>query len=161
MDFGDILNKWERLNTGSNGRQNSGGQSGDSPDTAAQERVHPLDAWLRINGIYDKDAEAEDTGHSAAEKRRRLRLKKPDAALDIHNLNRDETWEALDRFFNEAKSKGLTKLLIIHGKGNHSQGEAVLKRVTRNFIEQCPFAGESGQGKAAEGGGGATWVLLK
>jgi DNA-nicking Smr family endonuclease len=35
----------------------------------------------------------------------------------------------------------------------------VLKRTVREFIERCPFAGESGQGPA--GGAGATWVLLK
>jgi DNA-nicking Smr family endonuclease len=49
--------------------------------------------------------------------------------------------------------------MIIHGKGNHSRGEAVLGRTVREFIEHCPFAGESGHGR--EGGTGTTWVLLK
>jgi hypothetical protein len=31
----------------------------------------------------------------------------------------------------------------------------------RKYIEKCPFAGESGHEKAANGGTGATWVLLK
>jgi DNA-nicking Smr family endonuclease len=126
-----------------------------------------LDKWITANGIQDKDE--EDTGKetspalkaSAQEKRRRLRNKKPDAELDIHGQTRDEAWQSLDVFFAGAKEKELEKVLIIHGKGNHSAGDSVLKRVVMDFIEQCPYAGESGKGKAAAGGEGATWVLLK
>jgi len=122
-----------------------------------------FDKWEKSNGIYDKDteAEAETDNTSPQERRSRLRSKKPDARLDIHGLTRVEAWQTLDVFFEDAKRQGLEKILIIHGKGNHSTGEAVLKRIVTEFIEQCPFAGESGRGKAAAGGEGATWVLLK
>ncbi len=126
MNFGDILNKWEKN-----------------------------------NGIYDKDKEAGNAQINPQERRSRLKNKKPDAVLDIHGLSRDEAWKALEILFNDSKEKGLEKLLIIHGKGNHSTGEAVLKRIVMEFIEHCPFAGESGRGKTAAGGEGATWVLLK
>jgi DNA-nicking Smr family endonuclease len=123
-----------------------------------------LDKWMSTNGIQNKDEEAgKETAPSfkasAQEKRRRLRNKKPDAELDIHGQTRDEAWQALDAFFNGAKEKEFEKVLIIHGKGNHSAGDSVLKRVVMDFIEQCPYAGESGRGKA--NGEGATWVLLK
>jgi len=120
-----------------------------------------LNKWEKNNRIYDKDTESENGQISPHERRSRLRNKKPDAELDIHGLTRDEALKALEIFFNDSKGKGLEKLLIIHGKGNHSTGEAVLKRVVMDFIEHCPFAGESGRGKAAVGGEGATWVLLK
>jgi DNA-nicking Smr family endonuclease len=120
-----------------------------------------LNKWEKNNGIYDKDREAGNKRINPWEKRNRLKNKKPEAELDIHGLTRDEAWHALEIFFNEAKGKGLEKILIIHGKGNHSTGEAVLKRTVMEFIERCPFAGESGRGKAATGGEGATWVLLK
>jgi len=122
-----------------------------------------LNKWVESNGIYDKDmeAKAENDNISHQEKRSRLKNKKPDAQIDIHGLNRGEAWQALDVFFNDSKSKGLEKILIIHGKGNHSTGEVVLKRVVMDFIEHCPYAGESGRGKAAAGGEGATWVILK
>jgi DNA-nicking Smr family endonuclease len=120
-----------------------------------------MDKWLSVNGVQDKDGEEKDILTSAQEKRRRLRSKKPDAELDIHGKTSDEAWLVLETFFGEAREKGHEKLLIIHGKGNHSTGEAVLKRVVMDFIERCPFAGESGRGKAAAGGEGATWVLLK
>jgi len=135
MNFGDILDKWEK-------QRPSGG---DSPD----------------GDIQAKDTEEIIKQTGAQEKRRRLRNKKPDAELDIHGQTRDEAWLALETFFNNAREKELEKVLIIHGKGNHSADEPVLKRVVMDFIERCPFAGESGRGKASAGGEGATWVLLK
>jgi DNA-nicking Smr family endonuclease len=139
-----------------------------------------LDKWERAKGIYDKDAEGNlrtfgpssvgprckdaeegDRTVSAQENRRRLKNKKPDAEIDIHGLNREEAWQTLETFFRESKAAGREKILIIHGKGNHSTGEAVLKRMVLEFIEHCPNAGESGRGKAVTGGEGATWVLLK
>jgi DNA-nicking Smr family endonuclease len=120
-----------------------------------------LDKWTSANGIYDKDKEEYGGQISMPENRRRLRNKRPDAELDIHGQTRDEAWQTLELFFDNAKAKGLEKILIIHGKGNHSAEEPVLKRMVMEFIEHCPFAGESGRGKATAGGEGATWVLLK
>jgi len=120
-----------------------------------------LDKWSSVHGIQNKDVENKDIPISAQEKRRRLRNKKPDAELDIHGKTRDEAWQELDAFFGGAKEKGFEKIVVVHGKGNHSAGESVLKRVVMEFIERCPFAGESGKEKTSAGGEGATWVLLK
>jgi len=120
-----------------------------------------FDKWEKTNEIHDKDMESASGRFSPQERRSRLRNKKPDAEIDIHGLIREEAWTALENFFNDSKAKGLEKLLVIHGKGNHSAGEAVLKRIVMEFIEHCPFAGESGRGKSAAGGEGATWILLK
>ena len=141
MNFGDILDKWER------------GQSRVSKDNA-------METWLENNEVYDKDANADKT-FSPSEQRRRLRHSRPDDTLDIHNLTTKEAWLSLDNFFTKARDSGYKKLRVIHGKGNHSQGEAVLGKTVRDFIEKCPFAGESGHEKAPSGGSGATWVLLK
>jgi DNA-nicking Smr family endonuclease len=127
MDFGDILNEWDRRSA---------------------------------EPVYDKDAETA-AGVSAPERRRRLLRKKPDAVIDLHGLTKDEAWTAMEDFFRHARDQNFDKLLIIHGKGNHSGGESVLRQTTREFIERCPFAGESGHEKVPAGGNGATWVLLK
>ena len=144
MNFGEILNKWENKEKGK--------------DTNAV-----LETWMRDNEVYHKDLETDDKSKSAnaQERRRRLKNKRPDAEIDIHGLNRDEAWQSLNVFFNDAKNKEMEKLLIIHGKGNHSPKEPVLKRLVLEFIEQCPFAGESGKRKSSSGSEGATWVLLK
>jgi DNA-nicking Smr family endonuclease len=120
-----------------------------------------MDAWLEKNGAPDKDAEIGEKGPSSQDRRRRLLRKEPDASLDLHNMTQDEAWLALDTFFRAGQQQGFEKLLVIHGKGNHPGSEGILRDLTRKYIEDCPFAGESGHGSSAEGGSGATWVLLK
>jgi DNA-nicking Smr family endonuclease len=189
MDFGEILERWERGSgnhgafrpvkgqknkTPGGGKKAKGSpagtprQDGENPASQEEGEKPPLGnatlsliRWLNTNGVYDKDAEEEDLYLSPGEKRRRLLARKPDAEIDLHGLNQDEAWASLESFFAHAKDRGYLKVSVIHGKGNHSEGEAVLKRTVRNFIERCPFAGESGRRDSRSGGNGATWVLLK
>jgi DNA-nicking Smr family endonuclease len=140
VNFKDILEKWEQ------GTKASG--------------KNAMETWLSNNKVYDKDAALETT-QNPGEKRRRLLRSNPDDILDIHGLTSEKAWISLDCFFSNAKENGFEKVRIIHGKGNHSKGDSVLGSTVRNFIEKCPFAGESGHEKSANGGTGATWVLLK
>ena len=158
MDFADILKQWENRKPPKPGSIGNAPKSGDA-DKTHEKRVNPIDQWLRINGTIDKDALSDGEESDAVENRRRLRQKKPDAVIDIHGHTRDEAYQALEQFFHTAHERDLEKILVIHGKGNHSQGEAVLKNTVREFIEHCPFAGESGQ--SSPSGSGATWVILK
>lgn len=173
MNFGDVLDDWDRRTAKPAGkkairaaeREAETLASAVSPvpakPVASERRVDPLTAWLRTNPTHDKDAALEEEQGSAPAERRRLRSKLPDASIDLHGLTRDEAWARLSAFFADAKRRGLEKIRIVHGKGNHSEGEAVLKRTTREFIERCPFAGESGTADSRSGGSGATWVILK
>jgi hypothetical protein len=177
MDFGEILAQWER-ETGKAGAFRSGGkktkspapgprQGGGNPASGKDNNPPPGNAtlalirWLNTNEVYDKDAEEGDLYLSPGEKRRRLLARKSDAEIDLHGLSRDEAWASLESFFAYAKRQGFLKVSIIHGKGNHSAGEAVLKRTVKEFIERCPLAGQSGHRDPRSGGKGATWVLLK
>jgi len=141
VDFGDILDKWER----------------GKPEAS---KKNSMDAWLKDNEVFDKDKNKKNTP-VPGEKRRRLMNLKPDDTIDLHGHTGEIAWLKLDQFFSNAKDSGFEKLRIIHGKGNRSQGSAVLGQIVRKFIEQCPFAGENGFEKAANGGSGATWVFLK
>jgi DNA-nicking Smr family endonuclease len=163
MDFGDILDQWDRHTGKSPGKKAlplRGLPEGADP---VDQGTDPLSVWLRAKGVIDKDAELLDSAllSEKGERRRRLRAKKPDATLDLHGQTLEEARISLEGFFRLGRQQGFEKLLIIHGKGNHSGGAAALKRVVRDFIEHCAFAGESGRAAAAEGGSGATWVLLK
>ena len=152
-----------------------------------------LDLWHKNAGpIYNKDAEFSGTTENSpndritsANRRKRLLRKSPEATIDLHGLTRDEAWNALSVFFDDARNKGLEKVLIIHGKGNHTgisdesgqrglaeqrftagengnlSNSGILKKLVRNFIERCPFAGESGYSDGRSGGEGSSWVLLK
>lgn len=144
MNFGEILDKWE---------QSRGLITGDN-------NKNEIDDWLQNNRIYDKDANSNIMSRPG-ENRRRLLRTAPDDILDIHGMTKEKAWISMEQFFYGAKEKGHKKIRIIHGKGNHSQGDSVLIQIVRKYIEKCPFAGESGFEKAAYGGGGATWVIIK
>jgi len=121
-----------------------------------------LNEWDRRTpqkDIFKKDDEILEA--TKDNERRRLLNKKPDAVLDLHGLTQDEAWDKLDVFFRKSRARGLEKVLLIHGKGNHSKNEGVLKELCRKYIEECRFAGASGRNPAANGGSGTTWVLLK
>jgi DNA-nicking Smr family endonuclease len=158
MNFGDILDEWDRQTARAAGKKAlSQGGSG----VPAAEEHNPLNAWLMRNGVYDKDAEEEENCPRTGSRSRRLLRKRPDAVIDLHGLTQAEAWTALETFFEDSRLKKFEKVMVIHGKGIHSEKEAVLAKVFRKFIEACSFAGKSGYGSAAEGGRGATWVLLK
>jgi DNA-nicking Smr family endonuclease len=165
MDFGDILDAWDRETAKAQGnkkRPKARDPGEEGQESSLPQRADPFSVWLRTGEIFDKDA-ALDAGkeNSPGARRRRLLAKPADATIDLHGLTRDEAWTALETFFDTGRRQEFEKLLVIHGKGNHSGGEAVLKATVQRFIETCPFAGESGHGRAATGGNGATWVLLK
>jgi DNA-nicking Smr family endonuclease len=144
MNFGEILEKWEHS----------------SVQTAGGFDKKEIDEWLQNNIIHDKDAGLNGVS-KPGENRRRLLRTAPDDILDIHGMTSEKAWVSLESFFSGAKEKGFKKLRVIHGKGNHSQGDSVLIQTVRKYIEKCPFAGESGFEKVNYGGGGATWVFLK
>ncbi len=177
MDFGSILDQWDGLQKKDIQRRGPGRKANaawmdagtDAPveseadrydPVAEQPRINPQVAWMRLHGLVDKDREEEES-ETPSERRRRLHHARADAILDLHGLTRDEAHEQLERFFTLAKREGYEKVQIVHGKGNHSEGEAKLKRDVRNFLESCPWAGESGNADAKSGGSGATWVILK
>jgi DNA-nicking Smr family endonuclease len=85
----------------------------------------------------------------------------PQAELDLHGLSGLEAEEAIGVFVRAARARGLSKVLLIHGKGNHSPGQPVLERVVRNYLEKCPHTGAFGKADRARGGRGATWVRIR
>ncbi|GAB6392615.1 MAG: DNA mismatch repair protein MutS [Treponematales bacterium] len=166
MNFGDILNEWDKRAAARPAPAAEGLPPERMPFAQVRARQTPanaafVNAWLHAKGIFDKDAAPRVDPQQAAERRRRLLKKRPDASIDLHGLTQDEAWSSLTNFFRESKNQGAEKVLVIHGKGSHTGSEGALKELVRKFIEACPDAGESGYSAAAAGGSGATWVLIK
>lgn len=160
MDFGSILDQWDdqrKKKPSGNPRSRANPAA---PGPVFEERVSPQLAWMRLHDVIDKDA-LDAESETPSERRQRLRHARPDATLDLHGLTREEAHTQLEAFFARARREGWEKLQIVHGKGNHSEGEAVLKRDVQRFIEACPYAGERGSPDLRGGGSGATWVILK
>lgn len=184
MDFGDILNQWADIERGQTKKQKQPQVShkkanaptreekeamrqGYTPEQLmqqdAQRRINPMELWLRRYGTTDKDAiAAEYEEKHRMESREYLRTMQPEARIDLHGMTREEAWSRLEGFTADCKRRGLKKILIVHGKGNHSHGsDPVLGPMVRTFIEQCKDLGSSGHPDARGGGSGATWAIIK
>ncbi len=167
MNFGDILDQWDASTAKPYGKKRMKEGERTAPETpkapVEAPRANPIDVWLRRNGVEDKDTRLDGTGEieSPSARRRRLHAMKPEATIDLHGLTREEGWARLESFFADCMRRKLSKILIIHGKGTHSEDDPVLKGMVRLFLERNPHAGESGHPDQAEGGSGSTWVLLK
>ena len=134
MDFGDILDEWDKIK---------------------KERAD--------NGLEDKDSkipplDAADRG----EESRRAAALKPQAVLDLHGMTADEAESAIAGFIDSSARRGLEKVLVIHGKGLHSEGGlSVLKKTARKALEAHRLAGRFGEAAKADGGSGALWVMIR
>lgn len=191
MDMNDILNKWDNYQANQVRKQKESGKNqvshkkANAPTAeqkaAAAEKdfeaklsrqleeqnsreVNPMERWLRIYGVVDKDKIAEETEERSKQQDRSYVMKmRPEATIDLHGLHQDEAELRLNSFITECKQKGLKKVLIVHGKGIHTSGtDPVLGTLVQKFIERDKRCGASGHPKnKADGGTGATWVVLK
>lgn len=130
----------------------------------SEKQINPMEMWLRRYGTVDKDKIAEETAERTREQDRNYLISmRPEAHLDLHGLHQDEARERLNNFISDCKRRGIRKVMIIHGKGIHTHGtDPVLGELVRRFIETDNRCGMSGHPKnKADGGTGATWVILK
>lgn len=178
MDFGEILDKWEKMQKSQGKAKNKPesnvsrkkANAGSVEKTSEQlmqeqmnQKINPMELWLRRYGTVDKDALEEKSRQSEQMRDREyLKQMRPEARIDLHGLTRDEAWSRLESFVQDCLRRGLKKIEIVHGKGIHSHGsDPVLGQMVRTFIEQNKHLGVSGHNDRNHGGTGATWVLLK
>ncbi len=151
------------------GSKISGGKAGGAGSANAEKagntsdsRINPMTEWLRRYGVVDKDAVAEKAMEQEKQKDRAWLLDMPyEAQIDLHGLTAEEAMVRLAQFVGECYKRGIRKILIIHGKGNHSEDAPVLSGMVRSFIERDYRLGESGHPDKKDGGKGATWVILR
>ena len=167
MDFGEILDQWDMQTQRPYGkkklRRDAKNPVQTDPAKENTQRINPMDYWLNRHGIYDKDAEypGETKAGENFTKKRKLHTMRPQAEIDLHGMTLEEAYAALVAFFEDAVQKSYQKILIIHGKGNHSENGPVLARFVQKFLESHAHAGETGHPKGRDGGTGSTWVILK
>ncbi|MBS2023931.1 MAG: Smr/MutS family protein [Deltaproteobacteria bacterium] len=88
-----------------------------------------------------------------------------EARLDLHGLIAAEARLALERFIAQSRHEGRRCVLVVHGRGLHSEGGVpVLKETVRRWVEsdrlgRTILAFASAQPK--DGGAGALVLLLK
>ena len=75
--------------------------------------------------------------------------------LDIRGIRADPALVKTDEFLDHAIRDGLTKVLIIHGKGT-----GALRQVIRDSLTNHPLVASFGSETDSTGGDGATYVVL-
>lgn len=143
MDFGDILSQWDSIQK-NHVPKNKGPQICRKKANAPTKEEKEAARQEKLNDINY------------------LKTLAPEATIDLHQLTREEAWDKLKIFVDSCYIRKLKKILIIHGKGNHSHGtDPVLGQLVRLFIEQDKRLGTSGHPDRNHGGSGATWVIIK
>lgn len=163
VDFGDILKQWDSM-----GHAPKTTVQVKDPAVARKPQAKPKEgvsmaqsAWLDAHGVPDpaeRDTAPATVVHLT---KRDIELLPTDAILDLHGMTIVEAEIALNSFFATAERSGCQKLLIVHGKGLHSESEPVLAAFVATWLTRRASAGRSGHATRENGGRGATWVLLK
>jgi DNA-nicking Smr family endonuclease len=86
---------------------------------------------------------------------------RPVDQLDLHNMTVAQGQAALLEFINHSADQALVCVRIIHGKGMRSAGDPKLKLMTRQVLRDHPGVLAFTACKPADGGDGATDVLLR
>ena len=84
--------------------------------------------------------------------------------VDLHGMRTVEAFRALVRAVDRARQSGRRCLLVVHGKGNHSEAGGVLGTALRGWLEGPPLDRAvlcAATARPADGGDGATYLLLR
>ncbi len=91
-------------------------------------------------------------------------LSKPQAEFDFHDrgiLTQAHMKKLVDEFMGECRDRELIKVLIITGKGLHSQkGMPVIKPFVKKYLLGKPFVAQVYEGRFDRGGSGTLEVIL-
>ena len=95
-------------------------------------------------------------------------------SIDLHGYTLDEANKTIEDFINKAFSENVNKLIVVTGKGLHSENEkdpyvskdlGILKYSVPEFItnnkDLMSKINEITDAKIEDGGGGAFYILLK
>lgn len=168
VDFGDILKQWEstkrtaQADSKRQARADARRSEAGPPKAPPNKGVARLQsAWLDEHGVPDAAERDTVPAHTVHPTGRDIERMPTDAMLDLHGMTIVEAEIALNSFFATAERSGCRKLLIVHGKGLHSESEPVLAAFVERWLARRASAGRSGHATRENGGRGATWVLLK
>ena len=104
------------------------------------------------------------------QKKNNLKVK----SIDLHGYTLDEANKTIEDFINKAFSENINKLIVVTGKGLHSENEkdpyvskdlGILKYSVPEFINNnaslMKIINEITDAKLEDGGGGAFYIFLK
>lgn len=81
--------------------------------------------------------------------------------LDLHGSTAEDAETELLDFIKRCRKRGLRKVLVVHGKGLHSQQGSVLRPLVKRILTESNLVLDFGRAKKNQGDSGATWFILK
>jgi DNA-nicking Smr family endonuclease len=130
-------------------------------------KTHAPESNLDFANIsYDQQSNIKDSQFdSGIQKKLQRKIRQGqlpiDDRIDLHGYTQKQAIAALGEFFRRAVSAEFKLLVIIHGKGNRSGSEAILRPLVRHWLAQqssilgwCPA-------QPKHGGEGASYVYLR
>jgi DNA-nicking Smr family endonuclease len=84
--------------------------------------------------------------------------------VDLHGLVAAEAKRLLTRELTSAQTEGIRCVLVIHGRGLHSEDEPVLREGVTAWLTTAPLASKVmafASARPEHGGPGASYVLLR
>ena len=95
-------------------------------------------------------------------------------AIDLHGLSLEQANKTIEQFINQAYSENINKIIVVTGKGIHSQNEkdpyvskdlSILKYSVPEYIENnqnlTNIINEIRDASIEDGGSGAFYIFLK
>ena len=90
-------------------------------------------------------------------------MSKPQAELDFHDegvLTREEICDQAAAFIRQCSERGMKKVLIITGKGLHSDKGPVIRPLLKDFLPRLPQVQSVAYARRDRGGEGALEIDL-
>jgi len=151
MNFGDILDQWEK------GPRSTNISKKIPPPPMTQKKEWHDEYFPNPEDTRLKEKKQVSRGIS----RKKLEKMDPQDEIDLHGQLKEDIASLLGQFIRQCRKKKIQKILIIHGKGLHSPNGAVLRPVIHDFLSHCIDVVDWGQPPARLGGSGATWAILR
>jgi DNA-nicking Smr family endonuclease len=154
VNFGEILENWESEKLNNNKKK------------IENRKIHNNITMDTILNSYAPDSDVliskeDKVPYIPNINREKMRRKKADLVLDLHGVSVEDAKIELNNFIHRSYRTGAKKILIIHGKGNHTNGQSVLKPLVKSILEMSPYIGDTGTPERRDGGSGATWAVIR
>lgn len=81
--------------------------------------------------------------------------------IDLHGNTREESRALLDSFIAESLKRNCQRIIVIHGKGMHSEKSPVLKDFVGEYLKNHPRIKRTRPAPPKHGAEGATIAQLK
>ncbi|MGD9202586.1 MAG: Smr/MutS family protein [Chitinispirillia bacterium] len=137
---------------------------GKKNDKDLRKNENEIIDFIDKHGIFNKDIDNHNVKPDKSNISKRKKGTKV-LTVDLHGKTKNEARVVLHRVFETGISKGYSKLLIIHGKGNNSDKKygPVIKKLVYSMLKNEFYNSLIDFRTAAPeyGGEGATIVVLK